>query len=47
MDLESGSHKCAIDENGGNLLEFLLDLDVLLLLPIEILNSGKQTLDQG
>ena len=47
MDFESGSHKRAIDEDGGNLLKFLLGLGVLLLLAVEILNPGEQALDQG
>ena len=47
MDLESGSHKCTINKNRGNLLKFLLGLDVPLLLAIEILNPSKKTLDQG
>ena len=47
MDFESRPHKRAINEDGGNLLEFPLGLRVLLLFAIEILNPGKQALDQG
>lgn len=47
MDLESGPHKRAINEDRGNLLELLLGLGVLVLLTVEIHNPGKQPLDQG
>ena len=47
MDFESRPHKRAIDEDGGNLLQFPLGLRILLLFTVEILNPGKQALDQG
>lgn len=47
MDLEPGPHKRAINQDGGNLFEFLLGLAVFLLFTVEIFNPSKQTLDQG
>jgi len=46
MDLETGPHKRTVNEDGSNLLEFLLCLNVLLRFAIEILNPGKEALDQ-
>lgn len=47
MNLESGPYERAINEDGGNLLEFLLRFGVLLIFVIEIHDSGEQALDQG